>query len=172
MPMLEGVPARVPFVPPREVYMPENPVERWHRIVLTQEVAGLSDWLAEDAVSHSPVAVAPQCGREAVTRYLQAALHVFLNPSFRCVRKIVAASHGLYEFETLIDRVWVNAGDLITGNGEGRVVDFKAMVRPLRAIIRAQQKMAAMLESAPARAGTFPSEPCQPTHGQRSHPRG
>lgn len=152
--------------------MLENPIERWHRIVLTQDTAGLSDWLADDAVFHSPVAYAPQRGREAVSRYLIAALQVFFNPSFRCVRKIVGTSDGMYEFETTIDGVLVNALDLITWNSEGRVVEFKVMVRPLKAIHLTQQRMAAMLESAPARVGTLPAEHCQLSEAQRGHNRG
>jgi hypothetical protein len=148
--------------------MLDNPIEQWHRIVLTQDPAGLSDWLA-DAVFHSPVAYAPQHGREAVSRYLIAALRVFFNPSFRCVRKILGTSDGIYEFETTIEGVSINALDLITWNSAGRAVEFKVMVRPLKAIHLTQQRMTAMLESAPARVGTFPPEHCQPSEAQRRH---
>ena len=127
--------------------MTENPVEKWHRIVLTQDPGGLSDLLADDAVFYSPVAYSPHRGREVTIRFLSAALRVFFNPSFRCVRKIVGPAGGLFEFETQIDGVMVNAVDLLTWNGDGRVVEFKVMVRPLKALNLTQQRMAAMLES-------------------------
>ena len=46
-------------------------------------------------------------------RTLRAALQLFFNPSFRCVRKLVGASEGLLEFETEIDGMRVNAIDLM-----------------------------------------------------------
>ena len=109
-----------------------------------------------------PIAYAPQRGREGVARYLIAAMRVFFNPSFHCVRKIVGTSDGIYEFESMIDGVMVNALDVIAWNGEGRVVEFKVMVRPLKAIHLTQERMAAMLESGPARVGTWPSDRCPP----------
>jgi hypothetical protein len=124
-----------------------NPVEEWHRIVMTQDASGLNGLLADDAVFHSPVIHTPQRGREVVTRYLSAALRVFFNPSFRCIRRIVGPSDGLYEFETEIDGVLINAVDLLKWDDAGRVVEFKVMVRPLKAINLTQQRMGAMLES-------------------------
>jgi len=106
-----------------------DPVEKWHHIVLTQDASGLSDFLADDAVFYSPILFAAQRGKEVVTRYLSAALRVFFNPSFRCVRKLVGPSDGLFEFETEIDGVLVNAIDLIKWNDDKRVVEFKVMVR-------------------------------------------
>ena len=129
--------------------MTEDPGEKWHRIVLTQDPGGLCDLLADDAVFYSPVAYKPQRGREVTTRFLSAALLVFFNPSFRCVGKIVGRSEGLFEFETQIDGVMVNAVDLLAWNRDGRVVEFKVMVGPLKALNLTQQRMSAMLESRP-----------------------
>jgi len=127
--------------------MTENPVEKWHRIVSMQDPSGLNDLLADDAVFYSPVAYTPQRGREVTARFLSAALRVFFNPSFRCVQKIVGPSEGLFEFETQIDGIMVNAVDLLKWNSDGRVVEFKVMVRPLKALNLTHQRMAAMLES-------------------------
>ena len=103
--------------------------------------------LAEDAVFHSPVAHAPQCGRKLTAMYLSAALYVFLNPTFRYVREIVGASDAMLEFETEIDGIHVNGVDIIRWNEAGQIVDFKVMLRPLKAINLIHQKMAAMLQS-------------------------
>jgi len=78
--------------------------------------------------------------------YLSAALHVFLNPTFRYVREIVGASDAMLEFETEIDGILVNGVDIIRWNEAGQIVDFKVMIRPLRAINLIHQKMAAMLQ--------------------------
>ena len=44
-----------------------------------------------------------------------------------------------------IDGITVNGGDMVRWNDEGRIVDFKVMVRPLKAVNLVHQKMAAML---------------------------
>jgi len=79
--------------------------------------------------------------------YLSAAFRVFFNPTFRYVREIVGASDAMLEFETEIDGILVNGVDIIRWNDAGQIVDFKVMVRPLKAINLIHQKMAAMLQS-------------------------
>jgi hypothetical protein len=127
--------------------MNNSPLETWHRLVRTQDAGGLNALLAEDAVFHSPVVHAPQHGRELTAMYLTAAFHVFFNPSFRYVREIVGASDAMLEFETEIDGILVNGVDIIRWNQAGQIVDFKVMLRPLKAINLIHQKMAAMLQS-------------------------
>ena len=127
--------------------MGNSPLETWHRLVRTQDPSGLNTLLAEDAVFHSPVAHAPQSGRKLAAMYLSAAFHVFFNPTFRYVREIVGASDAMLEFETEIDGILVNGADIIRWNEAGQIVDFKVMLRPLKAINLIHQKMAAMLQS-------------------------
>ena len=127
--------------------MTEHPIEAWHRLVRTQDPGGLNSLLAEDAVFHSPVVHAPQRGRKLVVWYLSAAFRVFFNPGFRYVREIVGPSDAVLEFETEIDGVVVNGVDMISWNDAGQIVDFKVMLRPLKAINLIHQRMAAMLQS-------------------------
>jgi hypothetical protein len=54
----------------------------------------------------------------------------------------------MLEFETEIDGVQVNGVDLIRWNDADLIVDFKVMVRPLKAINLIHQRMAAMLQAA------------------------
>jgi hypothetical protein len=122
-------------------------LETWHRLVRTQDSSGLNALLADDVVFHSPVVHAPQRGRKLTATYLTAAFHVFFNPTFRYVREIVGASDAMLEFETEIDGILVNGVDVIRWNDAGQIVDFKVMLRPLKAINLIHQKMAAMLQS-------------------------
>ena len=125
-----------------------NPaLEGWHRVVRTGDPAALFALLAEDVVFHSPVVHAPQQGRALTAMYLSAAFRVFANPTFRYVREVVGASDAALEFETEIDGVLVNGVDLIRWNDAGKIVDFKVMIRPLKAINLIHQRMAAMLQS-------------------------
>jgi hypothetical protein len=128
--------------------MINSPLETWHRLVRTQDPSGLNALLTDDAVFHSPVVHTPQQGKKLVAGYLGAAFRVFFNPSFRYVREIVGDSDAMLEFETEIDGTLVNGVDLIKWNDAGQIIEFKVMIRPLKAINLIHQRMAEMLQSA------------------------
>jgi hypothetical protein len=127
--------------------MTAHALETWHWLVRTQDPSGLNALLADDAVFYSPVVHTPQRGKRLASGYLSAAFHVFFNPTFRYVREIVGPFDAMLEFETEIDGILVNGVDLIKWNESGQIVEFKVMLRPLKAINLIHQKMAAMLQS-------------------------
>jgi hypothetical protein len=127
--------------------MAGDALETWHRLVRTHDPSGLHTLLAEDAVFYSPVVHTPQRGKRLAAMYLGAAFEVFFNPRFRYVREIVGPSDAMLEFETELDGVLVNGVDLIKWNEAGEIVEFKVMLRPLKAINVIHQRMAAMLQS-------------------------
>ena len=127
--------------------MTEHPLEAWHRMVRTNDASDLGALLADDVVFHSPVVHTPQLGPKLAAMYLGAAFRVFFNPSFRYVREVVGASDAVLEFETEIDGVLVNGVDMIRWNEAGRIVDFKVMLRPLKAINLIHERMGAMLQA-------------------------
>ncbi len=118
---------------------------RWHEIVKSGDPSGLDALLAEDCVFWSPVVHRPQQGRELTRLYLTGAMAVF-NDSFHYVKEVVAEPHAVLEFTCDIDGVTVNGVDIITFNAEGKIVEFKVMVRPLKGVNLLHAKMAAMLE--------------------------
>ena len=128
--------------------MTSNTVANWHRIVETRNVAGLNALLAENVVFHSPVVHTPQVGKAITRLYLTAALGVLFNESFRYVREIVSDHDAALEFVVEIDGISVNGVDMIAWDADGKIVDFKVMLRPLKAINLIHQKMAAMLQTA------------------------
>jgi len=128
--------------------MSQSPVlQTWHRLVREGDVNGLDDLLADDAVFHSPVVHTPQRGKALTRVYLAAAFKVFFNDTFRYVREVSEGRNAILEFEVVIDGITVNGVDMITWNDAGRIVDFKVMIRPLKAINLVHQKMAQMLEA-------------------------
>jgi hypothetical protein len=134
-------------VHPQGISMTEHPVAVWHRLVRDQDAAGLNELLAEDVVFHSPVVHTPQRGKKLAGWYLAAAFGVFFGPNFRYVREIVGPSDAMLEFETQIDGIFVNGIDIIKWNESGQIVEFKVMLRPLKAINLIHQRMAAMLQA-------------------------
>lgn len=101
--------------------------------------------LAEDAVFHSPVVHTPQEGRDKVFAYLHAASHALGGDDFRYLREIVDGDQAMLEFQTELDGIQINGVDIIRWDGGGKIIDFKVMVRPLKAINKVWEKMAAML---------------------------
>ena len=124
-----------------------HPIDAWHEFVASRDPGRLEKLLADDVVFHSPVVHTPQRGRKLAFWYLAAAFKVFFNERFRYVREVVGERDAVLEFETEIDGIVVNGVDMIRWNDEGRIVDFKVMLRPLKAINLIHQKMAQMLEA-------------------------
>lgn len=119
----------------------------WHELVQTRNSRGLDTLLADNVVFHSPVVQTPQAGKAVTMQYLSAAFHVFFNPTFRYLREI-ADNHGaVLEFQVEMDGIVVNGVDMIRWDERGKIVEFKVMLRPLKAINLIHQKMAAMLQA-------------------------
>ena len=125
-----------------------HPIETWHDLVKSHDASGLDGLLAEDSVFLSPIVHTPQRGKALTKAYLTAALQVFSNPSFRYVREILGPTDAMLEFETEIDGVLVNGVDIIKWNDSDKIVEFKVMIRPLKAINLIHERMAAMLATA------------------------
>lgn len=124
---------------------------RWHAYMESgSNPAVLSDLLADDAVFHSPVVHTPQVGKAIVMAYLVAASHTLGNDSFHYVRELVDGDEMMLEFVTEMDGITVNGVDIIRFNKDGKISDFKVMVRPLKAINKVWEMMAAQLEKAKA----------------------
>ncbi len=120
-------------------------LSHWHAIASARDPRRLPELIAEDCVFHSPVVHTPQAGRARVVGYLAAAIAVLGNDSFRYVREIVGAHDAVLEFTTVLDGIEINGVDLIRWNDAGQIVDFKVMVRPLKAMNLLHEKMAALL---------------------------
>ena len=119
---------------------------RWHDYMRCgQDPAVLGDLLAEDAVFHSPVVHTPQVGKAVVMAYLVAAAKVLGNDTFRYVRELVDGDDAMLEFTTDIDGIAINGVDIIRFDTHGKIVEFKVMVRPLKAVNTVWHVMAAQL---------------------------
>lgn len=133
-------------------------IESWHRIVREGDFDALDQLLDEKVVFHSPVVHTPQEGKAITTLYLKAAFGVFGDSSegerpktessgkFGYVREVIGERDAMLEFVTEMDGIVVNGVDLIRWNEDGRIVDFKVLIRPLKAVNKVHAMMAGMLE--------------------------
>ena len=124
-------------------------VAAWHAYMESGGNADLlAAMLAEEPVFHSPVVHTPQAGKAKVMMYLLSAAKVLGNDSFRYVREVVEGNDALLEFTAEIDGILVNGIDLITFDDDGKIKDFKVMVRPVKAVNKLWEMMAAQLQAA------------------------
>ncbi len=126
--------------------MIENTIKTWHRLVNEKDAAGLDEILADNVVFHSPVVHTPQEGKLITTLYLSAALQVLNNDSFKYLREVVSGNNAVLEFSTVIEGILINGVDMITWGPDGRITDFKVMIRPLKAINLVHRMMGEMLQ--------------------------
>lgn len=129
-------------------------LKAWHAVVAAPNEAALDALLADEVVFHSPVVHTPQRGRALAKLYLMGAFQVLAAgpaaQSFRYVREIVGERDAMLEFRTERDGIAINGVDLIAWNDAGRIVDFKVLLRPLKAIELVHREMGRLLEAAKA----------------------
>lgn len=119
----------------------------WHDLVSSRNAKGLGGILSENVVFHSPVVHTPQVGKAITTQYFAAAFRVFFNETFKYVREVVGPRDAVLEFQVDIDGISVNGVDMIMWDDEGKIVEFKVLIRPLKAINLIHQKMGAILQA-------------------------
>jgi hypothetical protein len=146
------------------VGMIEHVVEQWRRYLKGELPGGLDELLDEDVVFYSPIVFTPQRGKAVTTLYLQAAAVALpgdnaLTPiggtpdssgdgagAFRYTKRVLDGDTAVLEFETTIDGKYVNGVDIIRCNDQGRIVEFRVMIRPLQAVNAVHRQMGETLE--------------------------
>lgn len=151
-------------------------IDRWHDFLRGRLPGGLDELLHDDVVFFSPVVFTPQEGKAVTKLYLQAASQALpgddgeggdggglgdgaTDPgaldepaderpagAFRYTKKVLQGDTAVLEFETTVAGKYVNGVDIIRCDDEGRIVEFRVMIRPLQAVNAVHQQMAAMLE--------------------------
>ena len=118
-----------------------SPIEAWHEVVKTGDVKILDEILAKDVVFFSPIVFKPQKGKAITKAYLTAAYKTFDGTDFHYVKELVEEQQAILEFNTEIDGVLIDGVDIISWNEQGKITEFKVMVRPFRAIEKVGEKM-------------------------------
>jgi hypothetical protein len=133
----------------------EDVVERWHRHLRGELPGGLDELLADEVVFYSPVVYTPQQGKEVTKLYLTAAASTFTGGSsgkasgggFRYTKQVIAGDTAVLEFETTMGGKYVNGVDIIRADEQGRIVEFRVMIRPLQAVNAVHELMRNQLEA-------------------------
>jgi hypothetical protein len=120
-------------------------LDKWYAFMKSRDHAALFELLHPDVVFESPVVHSPQRGRDITFKYLVGAVKVLGRPGFVYRSEWRNDTGGVLEFETVIEGITINGVDLITFDRDGRIIHFKVMVRPLKAINLLHRLMAEQL---------------------------
>jgi hypothetical protein len=135
-----------------------QPFAKGHQPLRGVGPGGLAVLLHDDWVFLSPVVFPPPVGTEITTLYLLAAGATFggdgigekatpkVGSTLRYVGETMSGNRAVLEFETEMNGKYVNGVDIITCDDDGKIVEFKVMIRPLQAINAVHEAMKAMLE--------------------------
>ena len=123
-----------------------NYIKKWHEIILEGKMELLDNLLNENATFYSPVVFTPLEGKEITKMYLSAAGLSFNMNSFKYTREVNDGYHSVLEFETTIDGISVNGVDMIEWDDDGKIVNFKVMIRPFKAVEIVKNKMMKSLD--------------------------
>ena len=119
----------------------------WHKCIEERDMSLLDSILHDDVVFYSPVIFRPQHGKALTSMYLQGASMVLNKKTFVYTKEVVNENHLFLEFECTVDDILINGIDMITLNDDGKIIEFKVMMRPMKAIFLMKEKMAALLEA-------------------------
>lgn len=121
-------------------------MEKWHAYINSHDKEALSELLTDDVVFYSPVVHTPQEGKDITMLYLNSAGEVLGDDNFEYVREVIDGNSAVLEFTNEIEGIQINGVDMIRFNNEGKIVEFKVMIRPLKAVNKLHQKMGEMLQ--------------------------
>ena len=125
----------------------KNLIHKWHEVIESDDLMMLDEIIADNAVFSSPVVFKPMQGKEITMMYLHAAGQSFNMEKFKYTKEIHDDMNSVLEFETYIDDISVNGVDMIEWNEDGKISNFKVMIRPFKAVQKVQEKMIEALES-------------------------
>ena len=122
-------------------------IEKWHKVIETNNLELLNEIIADNAIFSSPVVFKPMEGKEITMMYLHAAGESFNMEKFEYTKEIHDDMNSVLEFETFIDEISVNGVDMIEWNEDGKISNFKVMIRPYKAVQKVQEKMIEALDN-------------------------
>ena len=122
-------------------------IEKWHKVIESNNLELLNEIIADNAIFSSPVVFKPMEGKEITMMYLHAAGESFNMEKFEYTKEIHDDMNSVLEFETFIDEISVNGVDMIEWNEDGKISNFKVMIRPYKAVQKVQEKMIEALDN-------------------------
>ena len=117
-------------------------LKRWHDIVVSGKMSGLTEIFHADASFRSPAVHKPYQGREAAIFLLSNVFEVFENFTYHREWVNDDGAEAALEFSANIGDKDLKGIDLISFNAEGLITDFEVMIRPVSGLMALAGAMA------------------------------
>ncbi|MGZ6814375.1 MAG: nuclear transport factor 2 family protein [Nocardioidaceae bacterium] len=124
--------------------------------VLAGDVGAVDALLAEDVVFRSPAVHKPYEGKAATSVILRAVTRVF--EDFRYTRTLSDGDDHVLVFEARVGDRQVEGADFVHVGADGRIDDFRVMIRPLSGLTAVVEGMAAAIPEVMRELGLEPPQ--------------
>ena len=104
---------------------------QWHRMIATGDLAGLQSLLHPDALFRSPMAFKPYRSAQAVALILNTVFKVFSNFVYHREFATEDGQSVVLEFSAKVGDKELKGVDVIRFDGDGKIVEFEVIVRPM-----------------------------------------
>ncbi len=120
-------------------------LQRWHRMIASDDLSALPELLDAQAVFRSPMAHSPYPGAVVVSTILNTVSKVFSDFAYH---RELASADGLnvvLEFSARVGDRQLKGIDMIRFNEQGNIVEFEVMIRPISGLQALGEEMAKRL---------------------------
>ncbi|MBX3514564.1 MAG: nuclear transport factor 2 family protein [Xanthobacteraceae bacterium] len=122
-------------------------LKKWHDMIAKNDLSDLESIVADEAVFRSPVANTPYPGKKVVCIVLRGATKVFQD--FVYHRELYDSENSVcLEFAARVGDKELKGIDLVKFGGDGKIVAFEVMVRPLTGVMALGEAMKGSVGSA------------------------
>lgn len=118
-------------------------LEKWHQMIKTGDMSSLNELLADDVVFRSPVAYKPYEGKHVVFFILTNVIQVFQDFTYHREFYTEDGENVVLEFSANVSGKSLKGIDMIRFNGQGKIIDFEVMIRPMSGLATLAEQMGA-----------------------------
>ena len=109
-----------------------SPMKTWHQVVESGDMNLLDEILDEDCILFSSCFAAGW--KRNYKKIFICRSYCFWMKPFKYTKEIESAKIACLEFELVQNEIKINGIDIISWNDDGKITEFKVMLRPLQAV--------------------------------------
>lgn len=126
-------------------------MQEFQRAVESDDQEAIRALLADDVVFRSPAVYTPYQGKAATSVILAAVTRVF--EDFRYTATVEQDGLSVLIFEAHVGEIELEGADFIRTDGDGKIVDLRVMIRPLKGLNAVVEAMGKAIPVAMAELG-------------------
>ncbi|HRA91168.1 MAG TPA: nuclear transport factor 2 family protein [Acinetobacter sp.] len=119
----------------------QQSLAKWHHLIQAGDLSALNELLDDAVVFRSPVAFKPYEGKQVVFFILTNVIQVFENFIYHREFYTEDGENVVLEFSANVSGKSLKGIDMIRFNGQGKIIDFEVMIRPMSGLAALAEKM-------------------------------